>query len=253
MQATQTQTRKGFVSRISIEDRRHTFSNRVLEGIKADRNMVKIHLKTIENFETHGGPDVEYTAQRIQRCQSQIEFLLQRIEQEEKKLVCITNGECDEEIMSSVNSMKDNMKKLSEDAFRKKTFEKERLDMSQVEGTAFYKSERSEQSKERAMERELTKYWSAVDTVPPHILKNIETTPCNRAYKWRGVLFYGKLPEQKPDMIFDKNRDGTYITETTPTSETIFFKDHNKNKSLIRKFKRNVHPRLARPAILTPM
>jgi hypothetical protein len=54
-------------------------------------------------------------------------------------------------------------------------------------------------------------------------------------------------------MVFDKNRDGTFITEVTPTMRTIFFKDNNKNKTIVSKFRREVDPRLSRPAILTPM
>ena len=254
MQANnRTSSKKEFTSRVSMQERRRAYSIRVSEGIKADRAMIKMHEKTIENFESHGGSDVEYTAQRIHKCRSQIEYLLQKIEQDDKKLIRIGAGEFDEEIMGAVNTMKDSMRKHAEEAERKRVFEKERSEVLQVEGTAFYKSERSEQSTERAMEKELSKYWSAVETLPPHIAKNIETTPCNRAYKWRGVLFYGKLPEQKPDMVFDKNRDGTFITEVTPTIRTIFFKDNNKNKTIVSKFRRQVDPRLSRPAILTPM
>ena len=244
-------TRKGFVPKVSIEERRRVFASRLAESVKADKSMIKMHERTIENFENRGGADVEYNTQRIQKCQSQIEFLLDRITATERKIAGVFVGESDHEIDAISRETRETAQKKAEEAKRKKAMDLERESVSHTEGNAYYKSERSENSKERAMDREYLKLLNCVETVPPHIARNIENTPCNRAYRWRGVLFYGKLPEQAPDMIFEKKDGVTYVTETTPTSEVIFYKDQNKAKHFISRSRRQLQAGLRGPAILT--
>lgn len=252
MQTSITNTKKAFVSRVPIEERRRNYSLRVSEGIREKKAMIKMHEKTIENFESHGGPDVDYTAQRIQKCKGQIDELIGMIAEQERLLTDIACGGQDNAILQEISASRDNTQKRREEAHRKRITDLERDTATHSEGNTFFMSEKSEQSKERAMEREYNKFLSAVETLPPHIARNIETTPCNRAYRWRGVLFYGKLPEEQPDMIFEKQRDGTIIKEITPTSETVYFKDGTtKKKTTVASFRRNVDPRLSRPAIVS--
>lgn len=249
--SSNTVTRKGFVPKVSLEERRRAFSSRLVESVRADKNMIKMHERTIENFETRGGADAEYNSQRIQKCQSQIEFLNDRVSETERKIAGVLVGESDAEIDAMYAATRETLVKKNEDAKRRKVQNLEQESASRSEGSTYFKMECSENSKERAMERERLKFWSCVETLPPHIARNIETTPCNRAYKWRGVLFYGKLPEQAPDMIFEKKDGGTLITEITPTSETVYFKDHTKNKQLVSRMRRQLRPNLCGPAVLT--
>lgn len=241
---------KGFTPKVSIEELRRVFTSRLVESTKADSAMIKVHKRTIDNFETRGGADAEYNTLRIQKCESQIAFLEKRIEETERKITGVALGEYDQEIRAARNETVEASQKKAEEARRKKAVDLERENMTHNEGNAYYKSERSEQSKERAMEREFSKFQNCVETLPPHILRNIETTPSNRAYKWRGVLFYGKLPEQAPDMIFEKKDGVTFVTEITPTSEVTFYKDMNKVKHIVSRYRRQLQPGLRGPATL---
>ena len=249
---TTIQAKKGgFVPKFSVEDRRRTLSIRLAEIVSADKSMIKMHERTIENFESRGGGDVEYNEQRILRCQSQIEFLLERVATTERKISGVAMGESDAEISSSYCESRDLLRKKVENDKKRKILEAEQELNTYTEGSLYYKSEMSENRKERAMDRELKKFWSCVETLPPHIAKNIETTPCNRAYRWRGVLFYGKLPEQLPDMIFDKKDGGTLIREMTRTSDITYHKDQSKQKRVVASFRRQVRDGLSGPAIMT--
>ena len=207
-----------------------------------------MHKRTIENFETRGGGDRDYNESRIQKCEGQIAYLLDKIATSQIKLDGVMAGNCDEEIESAYREIRNDNKKKEEDAKRKKALDVEQSSASRVDGNVFYKAERSEQSKEKSMQNHYKKFLDVCGTLPPHMARKIDTTPCNRGYKWRGVIFYGKLPEQLPDMIFEKRDGGTFIREITPTSEVVYFKDDNKQKRNVSSLKRKLQPGLQGPA-----
>ena len=244
----QTATKKGFISKFSLTDRRKTFANRIDEEIRNDNATIKMHTRTIENFETRGGGDAEYNICRIQKCQSQIEFLQEKIAIAEKKSAGVLLGHADAEISTEYGEMQSEMKRKNDEAKAKKAIEIEQSVAGRTDGDLFYKAERSEQSREKSMKNHYNKFLDVVDTLPAHISRNIENTPCNRGYKWRGVIFYGKLPEVLPDMIFEKRDGGTLITEITPKSYTVYFKDQNKQKHTVASAGRQLKPKFQGPA-----
>jgi hypothetical protein len=244
-----TTTKKGFTPKFSWEERRRQFANRIAEEIRNDNATIKMHKRTIENFETRGGGDKEYNECRIQKCESQIVYLIDKIATAQVKLDGVMAGNCDEEIEASYREIRDEIKKKDEDAKRKQALDLEQNAASRTDGNVFYKAERSENSKEKSMQNHLKKFIDVCETLPPHMARKIDTTPCNRGYKWRGVIFYGKLPEQLPDMIFEKRDGGTFIREITPTSQVVYFKDDaNKQKRNVSSVKRKLQPGLRGPA-----
>ena len=239
---------KGFIPKFSHEERRKQFANRLSEEIRNDNMMIKMHKRTIENFETRGGGDREYNECRIQKCQSQISYLLEKITSTQVKVDNVLAGNCDEEINESYREIENENKKKDEDAKRKKALDLEQTKSSHIDGNIFFKAERSENSKEKSMQNHYKKFLDVCESLPPHMAKKIDTTPCNRGHKWRGVIFYGKLPEQLPDMIFEKRDGGTLIREITSTSEVVYFKDDNKQKRVVSSKKRRLQVGLRGPA-----
>jgi hypothetical protein len=69
------------------------------------------------------------------------------------------------------------------------------------------------------MERKYTRgynhYWHAIDSLPSYMAKNLKEMPNNKGYRWKGVVFYGSLTEQKdqPQIVFEKSPQGLIIHE----------------------------------------
>ena len=159
-------------------------------------------------------------------------------------------GNSDQEIEEEYALIRNENKKKDEEASRKKALDLEQSNLSHADGNSFYKAERSEIGKEKSMQNHYKKFIDVCSTLPPHMARKIDTTPCNRGYKWRGVIFYGKLPEQLPDMIFEKRDGGTVITEITSTSQIVYFKDDNKQKRLVSSVKRKLKMGFQGPATI---
>jgi hypothetical protein len=248
---TTTTTKKGFTAKFSWHERRKAFANRIAEEIRNDNATIKMHKRTIENFETRGGGDTDYNEARIQKCESQIAYLVDKIAKAELKLAGVMLGNSDQEIDAMYRETRNEIKKKEEEAKRKKAIDLEQSSASRADGDIFYKAERSENSKEKSMQNHYKKFVDVCENLPPHMVRKIDTTPSNRGYKWRGVIFYGKLAEQLPDMIFEKRDGGTFITETTPTSQVIYFKDETtKQKRVMSSVKRKLQQGLRGPAVV---
>ena len=78
-------------------------------------------------------------------------------------------------------------------------------------------------------------YWSAVDSLPSYMQKNLNDMPNNKGYLWRGVTFYGALPEEVSDetIIFEKKynkllvhhyKNGTHEIIEKQLKDKIFLK-----------------------------
>jgi hypothetical protein len=73
------------------------------------------------------------------------------------------------------------------------------------------------------------------DNIPDYMIKKIKNTPNNKGYIWKGVWFFGELPEEKgkPIVFFDKQRDGTLaIHEFSDRNYKIWHKKENQHKTL---------------------
>ena len=218
------------------------------------KRSILVNKTSIANFQTRGSGDAEYNSVRIENASKNIDELLLQIARAEQKIINIEAGALDGEIQKECKRVKDALaKKVEADKLLAES-EIASKAAGKVQSKAFYEIERNAKYTERTLEKELAKYWDSLATLPPNILKNIETTPSNRCYKHRGVCFYGKRPEQKPDMIFQKTPEGTVITEVTDTYIATFLKPFNGgNKMLINKSSRRINPGLTAPAILTKM
>ena len=232
--------------------RRKRYMTTISTEIAEMKRAIVANQSSISNFQNRGSGDSEYNAIRIENSTKNIEDLRLQISRAEQKIVRIEEGLLDGEIQQDVQRAKDLVLKKSEQA--KLVIESDNAckEIGKKQSKAFFEIERSSKYSERTLEKELSKYWDAYNTLPPNILKNIETTPCNRGYRYRGVCFYGKRQEQKPDMMFQKTHEGTVIEEITDTTITKYLKPFNgSNKSLISKYRRETVTGFTAPAKLT--
>ena len=73
---------------------------------------------------------------------------------------------------------------------------------------------------ENAIKHGYRYYTRVVDELPSYMAKNLQEMPNNKGYYWRGVTFYGELPQE------------------SETCDTIIFEKKN-NKLLIHQYKYN--------------
>jgi hypothetical protein len=76
------------------------------------------------------------------------------------------------------------------------------------------------------------KLYRAVDTVPDYMKQNLKNMNNNKAYKWRGVCFYGLKPPVKdePSLCFDRSRRGTQLIHVYEDHNNEFWKYTCKEK-----------------------
>lgn len=78
-------------------------------------------------------------------------------------------------------------------------------------------------------------YQNVKNTIPEYMIKKIKNTPNNKGYIWKGIWFFGELPEEKgkPIVFFDKQRDGTLIIhEFSERNYKIWHKKENQDRTL---------------------
>ena len=233
-------------------NRRKQLISAVAKDISEMKRAISVNETSISNFQTRGSGDAEYNAIRIENGLKNIEELRSQISLAEHKIVRIDEGLLDGEIQNEVQRNKEFTTQRVEKAKLIAESDNACKEIGKMRSKAFFEIERSAKYSEKTVGKELNKYWDALETLPPNILKNIETTPCNRCYRYRGVCFYGKRPEQKPDMVFQKTHDGTLIEELTDEYITTYLKPFNgANKTLVSKYRRETTPNLSGPAKLT--
>ena len=60
--------------------------------------------------------------------------------------------------------------------------------------------------------------------------------PNNKGYIWRGVHFYGELPEESgPRVMFEKQRGLLLIHEYTPREYRLYEKEGKNRKKMVHK------------------
>jgi len=232
--------------------RRKRWMNAISTDIAEMKRAIITNQSSINNFQTRGSGDAEYNATRIENSTRNIDDLRLQISRAEQKITRIEEGLLDSEIEKEIAQAKDIALKKSEQTKLVIDSDNACKEAGKIKSKAFYQIERNAKYNDRTLEKELAKYWDATATLPPNIVKNIESTPCNRGYRYRGVCFFGKRPEQKPDMMFQKSHEGTLITEITDTHITNYIKPFNgANKSQISKHRRQVTDSFTAPAKLT--
>lgn len=89
---------------------------------------------------------------------------------------------------------------------------------------------------EKQMVSGYTHYLKAIDTLPDYMINNLAEMPGNKGYSWKGVWFFGELPNERnqPIVVFEKcGKDVTKIHEIDGHEYRIFEKIGKDKKKLI--------------------
>ena len=153
-------------------------------------------------------------------------------------------GESDAEIeqlyKTNIDHIADaDLKKSKQDAINAERDERDHA-KSSLFITSEHKAMRNDRYIEKCIVREYAKLCDIASQLPDYISRNLENMPNNKGYKWRGVVFFGKLPEERNGntVIFEKKFDNTLITECSPTNLTHWNKSRDGVKHLLSSFNR---------------
>lgn len=196
---------------------------------------IRRYERTIDNLQTSSSAskDLEFIHTQVEKYEGAIKAAQKALVDLEVKANNVHTGASDPEIKALLKSNSDQAKDEADKKAKKEAADyKKELEL-QARGQAGMSRERNDMRNEaytkRSMEKEYAKFLDVSDTLPDYIRKNLETMPNNKAYRFRGILFFGKLPEEPgaPFIIFDKRQEGTFISETTPTSYVEYTKTHH--------------------------
>lgn len=126
---------------------------------------------------------------------------------------CITlKGEAEEELRETKNGNNDEMltdkflmkKKQKEDnKIRRDEKKKEWIDTHKTISKKYYQNSYQARRKEKYKEKDYKYHYNLFmkksNSAPNYILKNLRNMPNNRGYIWKGVWFWGRLPQKEND------------------------------------------------------
>lgn len=235
---------------LPIFEKRKQYNGKLRDDLRNTQGTIKRLEKTIENLTitSSAGKDLEWTASQISTARQRIIHFTDEVVKIQTKLSVVIEGGCDNEIESMFKVNIDQVTEMTEKKAKREAYLSELDEKDHQRSSAFSKSEYQEMKNERYMkkvwEREFERYTEVSSQLPEYIIKSLVSMPNNKGYKWRGIIFYGYLPDDNgPSVIFEKKPDGTIISESTSTSFNEWFKPRDGQKQLLRSHGRKLNPR----------
>lgn len=151
-----------------------------------------------------------------------------------EKETSFRTGQMDTKIVNDMHTerekqderMKNKIKKYKED---------EKIDVQNKKNLEKKQKEYDLEYKQKRDHRYFYKYFNSVDdTLPEYMRRNLKTMPNNKGYIWRGVWYFGLLPDEtgQPLVMFEKLKGVLRIHEIYSYEHRIYEKT-DKGKKLI--------------------
>lgn len=223
-----------------MEVRRRLKKNTLVNGIREAENFINRSEKTIKRLKntTMG---VEYVQSQIVKLKNAISAKEKENERMKEDLASIKYGGLDDEINKEYEKNMKRQKKMYEER-REEKAESERekkvkKDASKEYWNGILRASRSQRQKERDMKYDYKYFNKVCNTLPEYIQRNLSEMPNNKGYIWRGVHFYGEIPEtQGPRVMFEKKKGGVLVIhEYTDREYKRYEKVGKERKKLVHK------------------
>jgi hypothetical protein len=217
----------------------------------SEKNLIKIDIKDKQVSISRNKETIKRLS-NIQEHQSfyrkQIDKLNEKIKEDEKtiieyeeKLIQISNGLLDGELMDRRIINNDKMKKR-DDISSKKVIEKnEKKDEDKKILDNEYKTFRkNDGTSEYSLNKETNKFFDNNNKIPDYMKQNLKDMPSNKGYIWKNILCFGELPKESDNLIlFEKCRNNILkIHEISYDRHLIYEKNGKNQKELISNIER---------------
>ena len=228
-----------------MEVRRRIKKNTLLNEIREAENFIERGEKTIKRLRntTMG---VEYIQSQTDKLKKSISDKKQEIERLKKDLAVIKCGGLDDEINKEYEKNEKRQKRLLKER-REEKADADRENKKKKEALKQYwngiiSASRNHRQKERDIKYAYKYFNKVCDTLPEYMQRNLAEMPNNKGYIWRGVHFYGDLPEcPGPRVMFEKKRGGILVIhEYTEREYKRYEKAGKERKKLVHKELRRI-------------
>lgn len=181
----------------------------------------------------------EFVINQVDKLKKLIEEKTEYLEKIRNDLIDIEAGEFDEEISKEYLEQQEKHEKREKEVEKSKTakdIESQRTkDISKSYMKNVIAEARANRQSEKDMNYALKYMWKVEEQLPDYMKRNLSEMPNNKGYYWRGIYFYGDLPEERgPTVIFEKQK-GTLllIHEYTSTDYKRYEKNGKDRKILV--------------------
>jgi hypothetical protein len=223
-----------------MDVRRRLKTNSINIEINECDNFIKRSKETIGRLK-HTNLAIEFVKNQIDKLNNSITEKEDRLDVLNNMLSSVKNGGLDNEINSEYKNNEIRQSKLDRerknDQHEARKEKQEGKDASQAYWNGIIQSSRDHRQQERDV-RYCQKYFDKTcDGLPDFIKRNLSQMPNNKGYIWKGVNFYGDLPEHPgPRVLFEKRKGGLLIIhEHTDKEYKVYQKNGKERKKLIEK------------------
>ena len=217
-------------------------------------NSIKLEIDECENFierskETigrlkHTNLGIEFIKKQIDKLKTSISEKEERLSVLKNQIVLVDKGGLDNEINIEYSNNENRKKKLEHDremiTKEKKKEKQENKEKSKKYWDGIVGACRSERQQVKDMRYAQSYFERTCDNLPEYMKRNLAVMPNNKGYIWKGMYFYGDLPEERgPRVLFEKRKGGLLIIhEYTDKEYKMFEKNGKEHKRLLEKYDR---------------
>lgn len=230
-----------------METKRRTHKNSLYVKKQTLEKSIQRDHDTIDRLKRNSSTEDVYVANRIEKMKESIITKELQLEEVVNDINKVNVGLLDDEINKSIITDNDEVKRKNIENKKMKAVKKREKEEDKKTSQDYWKqiiSSSRDQSKQRRDARYFLKQLRRIDeSLPNYIRKNLSEMPHNKGYIWRGVHYYGKLPEQRgqPHIMFEKRRNNILrIIETTAKEQRIYEKYGKDRKVLVSIKKRRI-------------
>lgn len=227
-----------------MEQRRRLHRNKLINEIREIESFISRSELTITRIKnTNMG--VEYIKNQINKLKTAISEKNELLEKKKIELNGISAGLSDTVINEEYRhtNLRQKQQTLERNKQKKSNDEEknEKKEISQQYWKGIVSDFQLQKQNEREYKYGLKYFHKTNDQIPDYMKRNLSEMPNNKGYIWRGIHFYGDLPEQSgPRVMFEKKKGGILVIhEYTDREYKRYEKKDKDRKHLVHKESRN--------------
>ena len=223
-----------------MEVRRRLKKNKLISDIRDAETFVTRSEKTIKRIRYSQMGEVYVNNQTI-KLNEAIEEKNKVIDQLKNDLRDVSHGGLDEDINKEYKDNKNKVETIHKEKAKIKAIKREESNEKKEVSKEYWKgiitASRAFRQNERDVRYVYKYYNKVIDSLPSYMQSNLADMPNNKGYIWRGVHFYGYLPEQSgPRVMFEKRKGGILVIHEHTSREYRRYEKQGKNrKQLVHK------------------
>lgn len=223
-----------------MEVQRRARKNKIINNIRDAETTLKRSEETIKRIKNSQMGE-EYVKAQIIKLKLVIVDKKELLKNLNDELYNVLSGSLDDEIVEEQKkvqkTMENHQKRLKIKKEEKKVENDGKKEISKEYWKGIITASKSHRQKEKDVQYGYKYFNKVIDTLPSYMTKNLADMPNNKGYIWRGIHFYGDLPEQSgPRVMFEKQRGGILVIhEYTDSEYKRYEKDGKNNKKLVHK------------------